>query len=272
VLNNDKICISYFEDVMKNLTNSDELDQTIEKLDNLLIEGHLKYTTQRQGYFQNKDKEGFSVDTHRQETTNILNEWFRATVRIIEAEIKEKHHLFHFLQHHGGSLVITGVPIELSNTLISFEYYLYALEDIILRLEEKKNLVVRQEIAEIEYQTDVLYKITYSEHTREIKINNVVLARLQSDSKNVNFFEYVYSHQNQQIAITAIEEHTAYKLADNVHDMLRDLGFKGNIRKIFFPIATKTKVMFVNPITKEYAIKNDLPVIELPKTTRQNEK
>lgn len=51
-----------FEDVMKNLTNSDELDQTIEKLDNLLIKGHLKYTTQRQGYFQNKDKEGFSVD------------------------------------------------------------------------------------------------------------------------------------------------------------------------------------------------------------------
>jgi len=44
---------------MKNLSNSDELEQKIEKLDNLLIEGHLKHVTQRQGYFQKKDKEGF---------------------------------------------------------------------------------------------------------------------------------------------------------------------------------------------------------------------
>lgn len=256
---------------MTNLTNSDDLEQIIEKLDNLLIEGHLKHITQRQGYFQGKDKEGFNVETYKQETVDILNDWFRTTVKILEENIKEKHHLFHFLQHKGSSMILTGVPTELSNALINFEYYLYALEDVILRLEERRNVTLRQEIAEKEYQTDILYKITYSEHTREIKLNNVVLARLQSDSKNVNFFEYVYAHQNEQIDIKTIEQETAYALADNVHDILRDLSFKGNIRKIFFPIATKTKVMFVNPITKQYAIKNDLPTIELPKSTRQDE-
>lgn len=168
-------------------------------------------------------------------------------------------------------MIFSGVPVNLSNVLISFEYYLYALEDIILRLEEKKNLVVRQEIAEKESQADIIYKITYSEHTREIKLNNLILAKLQSDSKNVNFFEYIFSHQNTPVYVSEIEEHTAYSLTDNIHDILRDLGFKGNVRKIFFPIATKAKVMFVNPITKQYAIKNDLPIIELPKTTRQNE-
>jgi len=61
-------------------------------------------------------------------------------VKFFEVNIQEQHHLFHFVQHHGGSMVISGVPIELSNTLISFEYYLYALEDVILRLEERKNL------------------------------------------------------------------------------------------------------------------------------------
>lgn len=98
---------------MKNLINSGELDQTIEKLDNLLTEGYLKYKTQRQGYIQNKNKEGFSVDTYRQETINILNEWFIVVVQIIEAEIKEKHHLFHFLQHHGGSPTFTHFELIL---------------------------------------------------------------------------------------------------------------------------------------------------------------
>ena len=257
---------------MKNLTNSDELEQLIEKLDNLLMVGNQKHNTQRQGYFQNKDIEGFSVESHIQETKNIRNEWCNTVVSFLEANIKEKHLLFHFIQHHGGSMMLTGVPIELSNVLISFEYYLYALEDVILRLEERRNLSVRQEIAEIEYHTDVLYKITYSDHTREIKLNNMVMTRLQSDSKNANFFEYVFSHQNEQIDVKDIEEQAAYSLADSIHDILRDLGFKGNIRQIFFPIATKTKVMFVNPISKQYAIKSDLPTIQLTKTTRQDER
>lgn len=253
---------------MKNLISSEELEQVIEKLDNFLMEGHLKYKTQRENYFQLKDKEEFSVESHIRETTDILNEWYRIVFGFLETNIKEKHHLFHFIQHHGGSLVITGVPRGLSNILIAFEYYLYALEDIILRLEEKKNLVVRQEIAEKEHEADILYKITYSEHTREIKLNNIVLARLQSDSKNVNFFEYIYPKPNQQIAVSEIEKDTAYQLSSNIQDILRDLGFKGNIRKVFFPVATKVKVMFINPITKQYASKNDLPVIKL---SRDNE-
>lgn len=257
---------------MKDLYNSDELEQIIEKLDNLLIEGHLKHTTQRQVYLQHKDKTDFNVEAYTQETKNILNDWFRVTVKMLDENIKEKHHLFHFLQHKGSSMMLTGIPIELSNTFINFEYYLYALEDVILRLEERRNVAARQEIAEKEYQADILYKITYSKHTREIKLNNVVLARLQSDSKNVNFFEYVYAHQNEPIDVRAIEEQTAYAFGENIHDILRDLGFKGNIRKIFFPTATKAKVMFVNPISKQYAIKNDLPTIELTKTTRQDEK
>ncbi len=257
---------------MKNLSNSDELEQIIERLDNLLIEGHLKHVTQRQGYFQKKDKEGFDVEAYKKETVDILNEWFQTVVKVLDEQIKEKHHVFHFIQHKGSSMSLLGMPIELGNAFINFEYYLYALEDIILKLEERRNLLVRQEIAEKEYQTDILYKITYSEHTREIKLNNMVLARPQPDSKSANFFEYVYSHQNQQIPIKDIEEETAYELAESIQDILRDLGFKGNIRKVFFPVATKSKVMFVNPITKQYSIKNDLPAIVITKTTRQDEK
>jgi len=254
------------------LTNSNQLENVIDKLNNLLLEGYFKQRNQRTFYFKNKDSNEFNVNSHIQETTKILNDWYSSVVKILDTELSEKHHLFHFMQHEGSAIMLSGIPMELSNLFIDFEYYLYALEDIVLRLEERKNLITRQEIAEMEHQADILYKITYSEHTREIKLNNLVLARLQFDSKNVNFFEYVYSHQNQQIDIKDIENNTAIEIKDSIHDILRDLGFKDTLRKLFFPIATKSKVMFTNPITKQFAIKNDLPTIDLTKATRQNEK
>lgn len=250
------------------MDKSDNLRASISKLDNLLTEGQLRYTTLRQNYSQIKDKEGFNLNDCITEVRNNLDEWFGAVVKVLDEDFTEKYHRFHFMQHRGSSMSLVGFPLDLSNWFMKYEEHLYALEDIILRLEERRNLAVRQEIAEKEYQADILYKITYSEHTREIKLNNMVLARLQSDSKNVNFFEYVYSHPNEQLAVSDIEKYTAYTLSANIQDILRDLGFKGNIRKVFFPIATKAKAMFVNPITKQYAIKNDLPVIKL---SRDNE-
>ena len=260
------------------MEKSNNLQVTISKLDDLLIGGQLRYTTLRQKYFQIKDNEGFVLNDYILEVTNSLNEWFSSVVKVLDEDFIEKYHWFHFVQHKGSSMALGGFPLDLSNWLVKYTEHMYALEDIILRLEERRNLVVRQEIADKEYEADILYKITYSEHTREIKLNNMILARLQSDSKNVNFFEYVYSHSNQQLAVSDIEKDTAYALSSNIQDILRDLGFKENIRKVFFPIATKAKVMFVNPITKQYATKNDLPVIRLSKvnetereTTSQNE-
>ncbi len=257
---------------MKALTNSDDLQTIIETLNNLLMEGHLKYTRQNQIYFDNKATENFEINKYITECTDILNTWFTNVVEVLEKQLKDKHHLFHFIQHKSAGLVKGGMPADLSNVQISFEYFLYALEDIILRLEERKNLAIRQEIAEKERETDILYKISYSEHTREIKLNNILLAKLQTDSKNVNFFEYVFTHPNELLLISDIEKATACSLSDNVHDILRDLNFKANTKTVFFPIATKIKVMFMNPITKHYAIKNDLPIVDIFKLTRQNEK
>lgn len=66
------------------MEKSDNLQATISKLDNLLTEGQLRYTTLRQNYSQIKDKEDFNLDKYMIEITDNLNEWFRAVVKVLD--------------------------------------------------------------------------------------------------------------------------------------------------------------------------------------------
>lgn len=237
-----------------------ELTKTVEELNQLLSVGLTLKQTYLRKHDINGQKEAFDVNQLQKEYGEKINMWANeVTSRLKPFDFQFS---FHFLQPKNDAMSYAHPLGHLTHTL---EKHLFALEDVIVRLEERKNLAVRQEIADKEYQADTLYKITYSEHLREIKLNNIVLANLQSDSKNVNFFEYVFSNPNIPLAVSDIEEATAMSLASNIQDILRDLGFKGNTRKVFFPIATKSKVMFMNPISKQYAMKNDLPVIKLTK-------
>ncbi len=222
-----------------------------------------------QKYEEENKKESFEINQFLKGYEDVINQWLNVVAKYI-FERFEKHLYFHFLEPKKGSSMSFTHP--LGNLTYSFELHMYALEDVIVRLEERRSLAIRQEIAEKEYETDTLYKITFSWHTREIKLNNILLARPNSDSKNLNFFEYVYGNPNKPIEVVTIEKTVGQELANNIHDILRDLNFVGNLRTIFFPIATKSKVMFSNPITKQYAIKNDLPVIDFSKITRHSEK
>lgn len=246
------------EDVMKYMQNQDDLTNALSKLNQYLNVGYsIKLT-----YLRKHDIEGqqevFDVNQLQKDYQDSINKWLNEVANFLKPY--DFQYFFHFVQPKDDAMTYAH---PLGNYTHALEKHLFALEEVIVRFEEKKNLAIRQEIAEKEQEADILYKITYSEHTREIKLNEMVLANPQSDSKNVNFFEYVYLRPNTQIAVSDIEEASAMQLTDNIQDILRDLGFKGNIRKVFFPIATKAKIMFINPITKQYAIKNDLPTIRL---------
>jgi hypothetical protein len=244
-------------------TNTGQPNNVIKQLDDLLYQGLLLKRNTCDGYDEISKKTGFDVNAYEKEFEGAINKWLNEAAKILFTKLSEKHYYYHLLEP--DKLLPIKMPHPLGHLIVAFDGHLHALEEIILRLEENRNLAVRQEIAEKEYQADILYKVTYSEHTREIKLNNMILARLKFDSKSVNFFEYVYAHPNKPLSTKDIEEDTAFSLSANIHDILRDLGFKGNIRKVFFPIATKTKVMFMNPISKQYAIKNDLPIIAMSK-------
>lgn len=242
------------------MQNQDELDKAIIQLNQYLQQGFLIKQTYLRKHDIEGQKQAFDVDQLRKEYETEINKWLNEVSTYLQPF--GFRYFFHFYHVKGDALSYNHPLWGFTHAL---EKHLFALEDIIVWFEERQNLAVRKEIAELEHEADILYKITYSEHLREIKLNNMVLANLQSDSKNVNFFEYVFSNPNIPLAVSDIEEATAMPLASNIQDILRDLGFKGNIRKVFFPIATKAKVMFMNPISKQYAMKNDLPVIKLTK-------
>jgi len=243
--------------------NSNQIDQTITKLDDLLIDGYSKHKTQKSYYFDNRSISEFDINKYLQDTTGILNDWYRTVVKILNEEVTDKHHLFHFLQHKGDSMSLIGVPQNISNLLISFEYYLYSLEDIILRLSETRNLTIRQEIAEKESQTDILYKITYNSHKREVRLNNIVIAKPDFTSENDKCFNFIYNNPNRPITLKEIETAIDDTVKKRLAQVVQDLGFSKDIKDMFFPGITKTSIMFVNPITKQYAIENELRPLNL---------
>lgn len=253
------------------LSDPTELDSIIKELDSLLTEGYVKQRRYIQQYREKSTKRGFNLDQFLQEKNDELNDWYGKVVLTLERNFTEKYHLFHFVKQKRTAMSIVGVPERLGEIIVTFESHIFALEDIVLRLVEMRNLAIRQEIAEKEYQADILYKITFSEHTRIVKLNNIQLANPKFDSKAMNFFEFIYPQANKPIEVAKIEEATGMDLANNIQDILRDLGFTGAIRQIFFPVATKQKVLFMNPIAKSYAIKNDLPTIVFSKLTRHSE-
>lgn len=92
------------------------------------------------------------------------------------------------------------------------------------------------------------YRITYSEKTREIIINNFLLANPDFDSENERVFTYIYKSPNKRISLKELQQNTG-KLGKTLHKIVENLGFTGNIRKAFFDVS-KTGIRFRNPVTK----------------------
>lgn len=94
-----------------------------------------------------------------------------------------------------------------------------------------------------------IYKVSYSEKTREITINNFLLANPDFDSENERVFTYIYKNQNKKIDLKELQQNTG-KLTKNLHKIVENLGFVGNLRKAFFDVS-KTGIRFRNPITNK---------------------
>lgn len=250
--------------------DASEIEKIIAELDTLLIDGFNRYQVFTKDYHDRAPKPDFNLEKYTEEKLANINEWYPQVYKILHDSFPLKHHLFHFINPKVPSLSVIGLPNQIGNLSIKLEYYLYALEDIILRLEELKNLAIRQEIAEKESQADVLYKIGYSDHTREVKLNNIVLTKTDFDSENDNCFSYIYSNPNRPIGIEEIEQAIGNKVKKRLVHVLRDLGFVNELKIVFFPVATKNQIMFVNPITKQYAHNKNLPPINFKKIGRQS--
>jgi len=104
-----------------------------------------------------------------------------------------------------------------------------------------------------------VYKITYSDKTRKILVNNFLLAKPDFFRENEVVFTYVYNNPNRRISLEEIKEKTRYKITKSLPKILENLGFTGQLRKAFFDVSSKG-IRLRNPVTKkdlkELGIKN----------------
>ncbi len=108
------------------------------------------------------------------------------------------------------------------------------------RLETKKEKSLSKE-------DEIVYEIAY--RGREISINSILLAKPDFMSENDEFFDYVYKKQNKRISIEEIEKYKNRKFKKTPHQIIKDLGFTGDIARAFFDISQKG-VFFRNPVTR----------------------
>ncbi len=248
-----------------------DLRKNIDELDQLLITGTIQYRAMYKNYDEAKNREGFSVEDYAKNNSEQYDTWAKRCVEILD-RLPRKHYLFHFVQPKTSAMSIVGLPMILSGRKVAFEYQLYALEDIILGLEENESLALRKEIADKEHQADVVYRVTYSTHTREIKLNDILLSKPDFDRENERCFDYIFANPGRSIGKAELEKVNGEPLKKPLKHILRDLGFVGDVAKVFFPGIGDKSIEFVNPITRQYAYKHNLPVLDFTAIGRNREK
>lgn len=112
-------------------------------------------------------------------------------------------------------------------------------------------------------EDNIIYQISYSEKTREIIINNnFILSKLDFNSENEIFFNFIFKNPNQKFLMKDLKNELNGLPRKNIHTILYDLGFKGTLKKAFFSAST-TAITFRNPIRKKDFEELKIPLIKL---------
>lgn len=110
--------------------------------------------------------------------------------------------------------------------------------------------VIVQSSQPAQQNSDIVYEVTYTQ-AREIMLNKVFqLAKPDFDTENDLVFDYLYKHPNQKFTKEQLEEIIKRKLTKDLHKIVENLGFKADLRKMFFSVSG-TSILFRNPIHKK---------------------
>ena len=87
--------------------------------------------------------------------------------------------------------------------------------------------------------------------SRYIFINLHYLSRPHFTKEISSFIEYIITNPNKDITSDEIRDVVKIELKKGMDDVLRDIGFRGDLAKIFFRKMTNSVVHFVNPVYKK---------------------
>jgi hypothetical protein len=100
-----------------------------------------------------------------------------------------------------------------------------------------------------EKENSAVLKMSYNNH--KLKINEIVIARPHFDSENDHFAMYITTNSNNKLTSAEFKKFNGGIMTKKFDQIINDLGFKGNIKKLFFPNISTKAVEFKNQIIHE---------------------
>lgn len=100
-----------------------------------------------------------------------------------------------------------------------------------------------------EKEKTAVLKISYDNH--KLKINEIVIAKPHFESENDYFVTYITNNPGKKLTNQEFVKFKNGKMTKKFDQIINDLGFKGNIKKLFFPNISIKAVEFRNQITME---------------------
>lgn len=98
-------------------------------------------------------------------------------------------------------------------------------------------------------ENEIAFRLNYKPEVEpfiSINMNWVSKPHFSSDISEV--FGYIYANVGKEITTSDIKRDLNIELKKGIDDILRDLGFKGDLAKIFFKKMTNNSVHFTNPV------------------------
>lgn len=112
---------------------------------------------------------------------------------------------------------------------------------------------------------DVVYEIKLTT-SREILINNLILARPEFGSENEIVFRYLFDNPNRTVTLDELQKRMGDQpIKKTLHKIVENLGFQGDLKDAFFSVA-KDSILFRNPIRKEDMKKLGKDWLRIPRT------
>jgi len=111
---------------------------------------------------------------------------------------------------------------------------------------------------------ETAYQISFSMNN-EILLNDlVVLAKPNLNSENTDIFSYLVKNPNKKVTKKEIEQHLGHSIGKDLHKIVENWGFTGDLRKAFFNVS-KDVILFRNPLTRADLAGLSIPLLRIAK-------
>ncbi|HLM84188.1 MAG TPA: hypothetical protein VK254_03190 [Candidatus Bathyarchaeia archaeon] len=196
-----------------------------------------------------------------QERCNSRRGFDELKLLLLDSGVPKDDLLDFFITPEGENFPIGISSYALKERMVLDKNFFHRLAISLCRLlDAKRRGILRQAFKndglvldkeEIFNKDEIVFTVYYSDIDRTIRVNKKNIARPRLNNENDNVFSYIYENPNRSLKVDA-----DYKLDGKVEvlksldDVVKNLQFFGEARRLFFPKVGDKEIEFRNPITR----------------------